>query len=566
MTTEKKVSKVEVIKAESNHLRGSISEALEDGQTFFEEDNLQLLKFHGTYQQDDRDLRAKLKKEGREKHYMMMIRARIPGGVMTPEAYLQFDKLADSYGNQTMRITTRQTFQLHGILKHDLKSTIQGINQVLITTLGGCGDQVRNTVTCPSPTIDRFHTEMREDILEVVSQFGAKTNAYHEIWLDGEKVEWESPENEEPLYKDVYLPRKFKIAVAPEGDNCVDVYGNDLGLVAHPSAEGGVEGYTMLVGGGMGRTATLKDTYARLATPVAYVPRDELLSASLEIVKIQRDHGDRHDRKHSRFKYLLDEKGMDWFAGELSARLGHELIPPRDLVWTNAKDHLGWHGHGNNKYYLGLFIQNGRIQDTETSKLKTVLREIVETYRPTVRMTTQQNLLFADLNEADRAAIETKLRAAGVALIEEISPTLEHSMACPALPTCGLATAESERFLPTVIKEFEGLLGELGLSEEAITIRMTGCSNGCARPYISEIGFVGRTPGKYDLFLGADFFGARMNTIYRESVPSSEFLNILRPILTAFRDERQNEERFGDFCHRVGFDYLQSVETAGALA
>ena len=561
----KKVSKVELIKEAGNYLRGTIAEALHDGTPKFGEDDIQLLKFHGMYQQDDRDLRKIARKEGRDKHYMMMIRARIPGGVLSPEGYLQFDGLADKYGNGTLRITTRQTFQLHGILKSNLKETVKGINDVLVTLLGGCGDQVRNIIACPSPSEDVFHQELREDILALVNQFGAKTNAYHEIWLDGEKVDFEDkkPEEIEPIYGRVYMPRKFKIAAVAEGDNCIDVYANDLGLVAHHDGDR-IAGYTVLVGGGMGRTASNEETYPRLASPVAYCTREQLIDMATAIVTIQRDFGNREDRRYARFKYLLDERGLDWFKEELSARLGRELTPPRELIWESAEDHLGWHHHGEGRSYIGIFVQNGRVKDTEEIKLKTVLREIVEEFRPTIRMTPQQNILLSDLSDDARPLIEQKLRAAGVRLADELSHTLLHSMACPAMPTCGLATAESERALPDVLPEFEKLFAEFGLADERISIRMTGCPNGCARPYIGDIGFVGRTPGKYDLFLAGNFVGTRMNSLYKELVPIGKFIDTLRPIVIAFTKERNPGEQFGDYCNRVGFDRLRELESVHA--
>ena len=555
---EQRASKVEVIKRESDHLRGGITQALTDGSSHFSEENVQLLKFHGMYQQDDRDLRAQARKEGREKYYSMMIRARIPGGIVSADAYLKFDDLAEQYGNQTMRITTRQTFQLHGILKEDVKATLQGIHGVLLTTLGGCGDQVRNIISCADPTDDALHRDIRADLLLLVNRLSARTNAYHEIWLDGEAVGFEGSRDEEPLYGDVYLPRKFKLGFTVEGHNCADVYANDLGIVAH--SEGSrLIGYTLLVGGGMGKTPSDSATYPRLATPVAFVTREQLADTCVEIVKIQRDYGNRAERRYARFKYLLDTRGLDWFASELAARVGRGLVAPRELVWTSAHDHLGWHDSGAGRGYLGIFVQNGRIKDWPHVRLKSALRRIVQTYRPTVRLTTQQNLLLCDLSERDRGLIEQILRAAGVTLMDEVSTTLEYSMACPAMPTCGLATAESERVFPEVIRSLERLLAELGLEQEAVSIRMTGCSNGCARPYIADIGFVGRTPGKYDLYLGGDLMGARLNQIYRETLSMVDFIDVLRPVLRAFAETRAGEERFGEFCNRVGMDYLRAL-------
>ncbi|MCL6636447.1 MAG: NADPH-dependent assimilatory sulfite reductase hemoprotein subunit [Alicyclobacillus sp.] len=560
----KKESKIEVIKRNSRHLRGTLEEALQDGRPLFDEDNVQVLKFHGVYQQDDRDLRQKLKKEGKEKHYMMMVRARIPGGVLTPEQYLAFDELADRYSEYgSLRITTRQTFQLHGILKGDLKATIRAINEALLTTLGGCGDQVRNTITCAAPGHEAYHAEIREDLLAIVDCASAKTHGYHEIWLDGEKLPLGAEAGEEPLYGDIYLPRKFKIAIAIEGDNCLDVYANDLGIVAHVDGEH-VTGYTLLVGGGMGRTASVKDTYPRLATPVAYVERHELLEAVVAVITVQRDYGNRADRRYARFKYTLDERGIDWFRAELAARLGRPLAEPRPLHWQRAHDHLGWHVQRPGYGYLGVYVPNGRLRDTETARYKSALREIVAEFRPSVRLTTQQNIILADLPEAARPLVEQKLKAAGIPLVDELSALRQSAMACVALPTCGLATAESERALPGLLPQFEQLFADYGLADERISIRMTGCPNGCARPYIGDIAFVGRSLGKYDIFLGGDFYGTRLNQLYKELVPIDQLVAEIRPLVAAYAAERQPGEGFGDYCHRVGLERFRTA-AAGEL-
>lgn len=556
MAEAKKESKVEVIKRESRHLRGSIAEELQMDTTHFTEESIQALKFHGMYQQDDRDVRQERKKAGLDKAYSMMIRARLPGGLMNADQYLKFDELSETYGNGTMRITTRQTFQLHGILKGDVKSTLQGINEVLLTTLGGCGDQVRNIVSCAEPVEDELHRQVRTDLLAAVAEFGAKTNAYHEIWLDGEPVP--VTDDEEPMYKDVYLPRKFKLAFVFEGDNCVDVYDNDLGIVAHKDGDS-VVGYTLLVGGGMGRTASVKTTYPRLASPICYVTREQLVETAKAIIEIQRDYGNRVDRRYARFKYLLDDKGLDWFKAELERRLGRTVESPRELVWENATDHLGWNNHGDHGWALGLFVENGRVKDEGDFRLKTALREIVREYRPNIHLTCQQNIILSHIRAQDRLMIEARLKEAGIKLPDEWSIVRHHSMACVALPTCGLATAESERVMPTVMEGIEGMLNQLGLGEEPITIRMTGCPNGCARPYSAEIAFVGRSPGKYDLFLSGEFFGTRLNEVFRELTPIEEFEQTLRPLFSAFVEERQAGERFGDYCNRVGFEYLRGL-------
>ncbi|MDI3257828.1 MAG: NADPH-dependent assimilatory sulfite reductase hemoprotein subunit [Kyrpidia sp.] len=559
---QKKESKIEVIKRESRYLRGTLKEALQDESPLFSEENVQVLKFHGVYQQDDRDLRLKLKKEGKDKHYIMMVRARIPGGVLNPDQYLVFDRLADEYTDYgTLRITTRQTIQLHGVIKRNLKTAIQNLNEVLIRTLGGCGDQVRNIISCAAPGDEPFRTEMREDVLSLVDRLGAKTRAYYEIWLDGEPVQLDEGESEEPLYGEVYLPRKFKVAMAPEGDNCIDVYDNDIGFVAHIENRH-VVGYTVLVGGGMGRTASDKATYPRLASPLCYVSRTDLVETAAAIVTIQRDYGDRVNRRFARMKYLIDRRGSDWFLTELESRLNRTLEAPRPLVWHSAADHLGWHREREGVSYLGLYVPNGRVKDSESVKLKSALRDIVREFRPTVRLTTQQNVILSGIPDELRPEIERKLREAGVPLVEEVSAVHRHAMACVALPTCGLAVAESERALPGLLPVFERVFEELGIADEPITIRMTGCPNGCARPYNADIAFVGRTMGKYDVFLGGSHLGTELNELFKEFVPLDQLVDSVRPVLAAYAQEREPGENFGEFCRRVGLDRFRHVEQA----
>ncbi|MET3508387.1 NADPH-dependent assimilatory sulfite reductase hemoprotein subunit [Halalkalibacter oceani] len=550
------VSKIEIIKRQSRHLRGTIKEALQDGEAKFSEDNIQVLKFHGVYQQDDRDLRTQLKKEGKERQYRMMIRARIPGGVLSPEQYLVFDRLADEYTDyKSLRVTTRQTLQLHGILKGDLKTTIRTLNEALVTTLGACGDSGRNTICCAEPGDEPFREEMRHDVLALADRLSAKTKAYHEIWVDGEPIQLEEGEAEEPLYGEVYLPRKFKVAMVPEGDNCLDVYDNDIGLVAH-LRDGHIEGYTVLVGGGMGRMAVDQDTYPRLGSPLCYVPRDEAVGTILNvcevIVTIERDFGDRLNRRFARMKYLIDKRGLDWFRAEVEARLGRQLEPPRELTWRSGADHLGWHQERAGVSYLGLFIPYGRIKDTETVRLKSALREIMVSFQPVVRFTSQQNLILSGLPDEKRKAVEDVLRAAGVPLPEELSNVQQNMMACVSLPTCGLALAESERALPGLVPQFEQLFEELGLTEEDITIRMTGCSNGCARPYNANIAFVGRARGKYDIFLGGSALGTNLNERFLQAVPFDELVSTIRPVLAAFVQQRRAGEDFGSYWRRAG--------------
>ncbi|WP_219836101.1 NADPH-dependent assimilatory sulfite reductase hemoprotein subunit [Paenibacillus sp. R14(2021)] len=551
---EENVSKIEIIKRQSRHLRGTIQESLLDGQPKFADEDVQVLKFHGVYQQDDRDLRVKLKKEGKDRHYSMMIRARIPGGVLNPEQYLTFDRLADTYTDyKNMRITTRQTLQLHGILKGDLKTTIKTLNESLVTTLGACGDSGRNTICCAEPGDEPFREEMRHDLLALADRLSAKTNAYHEIWVDGEPVQLAEGESEEPLYGEVYLPRKFKVAIVPEGDNCLDVYDNDLGLVAHIK-DGHIEGYTVLVGGGMGRMALDQETYPRLASPLCYVAREEAIGTILDtcvaIVTMERDFGDRANRRFARMKYLIDRRGLAWFLSEVEHRLGRKLDPPRQLEWQNGSDHLGWHRERDGISYFGLFVPYGRIADTESMQLKSALREIVSAFKPTIRFTSQQNVILGGIPDALRAAVEERLQAAGVPLPDELSKLRQHTMACVSLPTCGLALAESERAMPDLIPQLEELVQQLGLADEELTIRMTGCANGCARPYNANIAFIGRAAGKYDVFLGGSALGTALNERYREAVPFDQLKDTVRPVLEAFVQERAAGEDFGTYWRR----------------
>ena len=555
---DKEFSKNERIKAESRQLRGTIAEELTEEEPRFTEDSAQLLKFHGIYQQDDRDKRKEARKRGLDRHYQMMIRTRIPGGRVSPGGYIAHDDIADRWGNGTLRVTTRQDFQLHGILKGDLWSSIHGINEALMTTLGGCGDQVRNVMGCPAPLQDRLRDQLQEILPGVVHGLTPTTGAYHEIWIDGEQVHT-SAEAEAPdaLYGSQYLPRKFKVGIAVEGDNCVDIYSHDLGLVARRDPEGGLSGFDVLVGGGLGRTNNKPDTYPAVARPLAFVESDQVVPTSRAVVAVQRDYGSRSDRRHARLKYLIAERGLDWFREQVQSRLDFGLQASRPLEWEPLDDHLGWHEQGDGRLFYGLFVENGRIRDDDGLRLKTALRRLVEAYGLVLWMTPQQNVILADLDPAWRPEIEALLTDHGVTLSERTSRALRHSMACPAIPTCGLAVAESERVLPDLIRQIERVVAGLGLAEERISYRMTGCPNGCARPYLGDVGFVGTTLGKYDVFLGGDFLGTRLNALYVHNVPMAEIPELLAGPLGAFARERQPEEGFGDWCQRVGVENLR---------
>ena len=552
-------SKVEHIKRESNYLRGQIAEELAQDSPRFTEAQVQLIKFHGIYQQEDRDFRH-ARKPGEDKAYQLMVRSRIPGGVLTAEQYLVEDELAGRYGNGTLRITTRQSFQLHGVLKRDVHATIHAINEALLSTMSACGDVNRNVMACPAPIHDGAHKQVAEMAHRIAMHLAPHSRAYHEIWVDGEQVKTvEQPADEvvEPIYGPTYLPRKFKIGVAFPGDNCIDVYTQDIGLVACIEQDQLI-GFTVLVGGGMGMTHGKTETYPRLATPLCFATVDEVLEVAETIVTIQRDYGDRQNRKHARMKYVVEERGIAWFREELEGRLGRKVQDPRELSWHDIEDHLGWHEQGDGRWFLGLYVENGRIQDDETMQLRTGLRHVISEFRPGVHLTAQQNILLTDISEAQRVPITSLLAEYGIAMNPAEVGTRRLALACPALPTCGLALAEAERALPAVVREIEADLQALGLAGEPLSMRMTGCPNGCARPFMGDIGFVGRTKDVYNVYIGGDLLNTRLNILYAPSVRTHDLAPTIRPLLVLWRDERLPGEAFGDFCYRVGIDYLRA--------
>jgi sulfite reductase (ferredoxin) len=557
-------SKVEHIKIESHYLRGHIIEELNQDTPRFSEDHVQLIKFHGMYQQEDRDLRQTRKAAGAEKAYQFMIRSRIPGGAVTPEQYLVEDDLADRYGSGSLRITTRQGFQLHGIIKGDIHTTIKSINDSLLSTLSACGDVNRNVMACAASATSPAHQRMHEIAHQIAMHLAPHSNAYHEIWLDGEKAvtvgESEEEQTVEPIYGPTYLPRKFKIGVAYPGDNCIDIYTQDIGLVAQVDGNE-ITGFTVVIGGGMGTTHGKTETYPRLATPLADITTDQVLPVVETIVTVQRDYGDRNNRKHARMKYVVEERGIAWFRAQVEQRLGYTLSDPSEIVFQNVDDHLGWHQQADGRWFLGLNIVNGRVKDTETQQTKTGLREVIKQFRPGIRLTGQQNILLTDIAEDQRTALEAKLNAYGISADPSTAGAYRFAMACPALPTCGLAVAEAERYLPDLVKEIETQLHELGLGNEPLSIRMTGCPNGCARPHMGDIGFVGRSKGIYNIYVGGDWANTRMNLLYASTVRTENIVPTLLPLLILWRDERQKGETFGDYCHRIGIEQLQERAT-----
>jgi sulfite reductase (ferredoxin) len=566
---EPKLSPVEAIKAASRALRGTIAEEFADPTLdHLSEPNKQLIKFHGSYQQEDRDARKKRDKPGVGKAYMFMVRLKLPGGKLTADQYLTMDDLCGRYANGTLRITTRQSFQFHGILKSNMKALIGGINDSLVTTLGGCGDVNRNVISCPAPLNDPVRKQMQQLADGIAAHLAprAGARAYHEIWLNGEKqeqvpaAEHENPEAYEPIYGKVYLPRKFKVGLALPEDNCTDVLAQCLGFLAI-RRNGQPVGYNLYSGGGQGQTNSMKDTtYPLLGQAVCFVEPDEVVRAAEGICKLFRDHGNRADRKRARLKYVMHDLGVEKFR-ELFARdyFGKPLQMPKDAPITGLDLHHGWQPQGDGKWFLGLSVENGRIKDDGAMRLRSGLRAIASKFRCNVRLTTQQDVLLCDLTTADRPGVDSMLSEYGIPRPDSLSQVRKWSMACPAIPTCGLAITEAERSLPAVTDQLATVLAELGLGEELISVRMTGCPNGCARPYQSEVGLVGRGGTKYTVYIGGDTFGRRLNTELQDSVPIDQIVPKLKTIFTAFKAERTPGEMFGDYCARVGLERLQGM-------
>ena len=550
--SEQKLAANETIKIRSNYLRGTIKEGLADLSTgAMSEDDQQLLKFHGTYQQDDRDLRPNRRKHKLDKAYSFMIRIRVPGGVATPQQWLETDRLATQFANSTIKLTTRQAFQFHGIIKSNLKRTIAEINQAAMDTIAACGDVNRNVMCNPNPYLSGVHAEVLKVSQQISDHLTPATRAYHEIWLDGEKVE-SSEEDFEPIYGKTYLPRKFKITVAVPPSNDVDIYANCLSFIA--IVEGGkLVGFNVAVGGGMGMTHGAEDTYPRLADVIGFCTVDQVTDVAEKVVLVQRDFGCRTERKHARLKYTVDDHGPDWILAKLNEYLGYDLEPVREFKFEDNGDRYGWVEGVNGKWNLTLFIQGGRVLDTPSYPMRTGLREIAKIHDGDFRLTANQNLMIANISAAKRPEIEKLLEQYGIKDSHLESALRLNSLACVALPTCALSLAESERYLPSLLTELEEVIEESGLRHDAITIRMTGCPNGCARPYISEIGFVGRSPGCYNVYLGGGFAGQRLSKMYRENFPGTEIKELLAPIIRRYAKERDAGERFGDFCIRAGY-------------
>jgi len=551
-------SDVEDIKRRSNYLRGSLVETLQDRITgSIPEDDNRLMKFHGSYMQDDRDLRNERHKQKLEPAYQFMLRVRAAGGVVTPEQWLMMDRVARKYANGTIRLTTRQSFQLHGVLKWNMKSTIQEVNAAMLSTLAACGDVNRNVMLNPNPYQSEVHSEVYEWARKISNHLDPRTRAYHEIWLDGEKVvDSREHEEQEPIYGKVYLPRKFKIGIAVPPSNDVDVFSQDLGLIAIVE-DGKLQGFNVTVGGGMGMSHGDPLTYPQVGKLIGFCKPEQVIDVAEKTVTIQRDYGDRAVRKHARFKYTIDDRGIGWFVGELSSRLGWELEEARPFHFDHNGDRYGWVKGSNGRWHYTLFIQNGRVKDEPDYLLMTGLREIANIHNGDFRLTANQNLIIANVSSHKKKKIEDLIQTYGLTDGKHGSALRRNSMACVALPTCGLAMAESERYLPSLLDKIEPMLAEHGLQEEDIVIRMTGCPNGCARPMLAEIAFIGKAPGKYNMYLGGGFSGHRLNKLYKENIGEAEILDSLRPIIAHYAKERHDGEHFGDFAIRAG--YVQEV-------
>lgn len=549
--TKGELSRNERIKEASAYLRGTIAEGLEAPLTgSIAEEDTQLTKFHGLYLQDDRDLRPERRKKRMEAAFSFMARVRLPGGVCTPEQWLQLDRIATDFANGTLRLTTRQTFQFHGVIKQNLRQTLQALDAACLDTLAACGDVNRNVMASPNPHASAAHQAALELATAISAHLLPKTQAYREIWIEGEKVVAGEPEDE-PVYGRTYLPRKFKTVVAVPPDNDVDLFAHDLGFVAVTDEQGRLKGWNVTVGGGMGMTHGEPQTFPRLADVMAFCTTGQAVDVAEKVVLVQRDFGDRSDRKHARLKYTIEDRGLAWFRAEVEKRLRYPLQDPEPVRFERTGDRYGWRQDDKGNWHFTLFVENGRIADQPGRPMRTGLRKIAQAHKGEFRMTPNQHVIIANVPARQRKRIEALLEEHGLSNKDRTGLRL-NAMACVALPTCGLALAESERYLPTLLDALEETLNEAGLRQDEITIRMTGCPNGCARPYLAEIGLVGRGPGTYNLYLGAAFDGTRLNKLYKQDVGHDAILEALRPLLLRYAQEREPGERFGDFVIRQG--------------
>ncbi len=542
------LSELERIKYESNYLRGTLVESLADpitGSLAFAD--TQISKFHGMYQQSDRDLEKERKRQKLEPAYSFLIRVRIPGGVVNPAQWLKMDSISEQYANHTLKLTTRQAFQLHGVIKSNLKKTIQEINSGLMDTIAACGDVNRNVMSHPNPAESPLHAEMHQTACRISEHLLPSTTAYHEIWLD-QKLVANSKKDMEPLYGDRYLPRKFKIAVVFPPFNDCDVFSQDLGFIAIVE-NNRIIGYNVAIGGGMGSTFGMPEAYPRLADVIGFCLPEQVLAVSEKVMLVQRDNGNRQNRKRSRMKYTIDDHGVEWFKNEVEKYLGFAFQEPKAYAFTRNGDRLGWKKGTDSTWSLTLFIEGGRVADSGEFRMKSALRAVAGNIEGQFILTGNQNLIIANVTSEEKKKISLILKEYGV-LPGEISGLRQNSIACVALNTCGLAFAEAERYLPSLITKIETILDQYGLFKEEIVIRMTGCPNGCGRPYLAEIGFVGKSEGHYNLYLGGNFIGTRLNTLYKETLTEDEILTELKPIIADYAQNRGKDEKLGDFVIR----------------
>jgi len=544
-----KPSANELLKQGSPTLSGTIAQTLADAQTDrFSEDDNQFLKFHGIYQQDDRDLRKTGKK------YILMVRLRVPGGVLAPAQYLACDELATRHANNTLRVTSRQGLQFHGVVKSGLGPLVKGINEALLSTLAACGDVNRNVMAPPTPATNGLGALVHRHAREVALALAPRTLAYHAIWVDGTALNLEEAANRDfvdPLYGKTYLPRKFKIGFAIPPLNDVDIFADCCGFIAIADERGQLLGFNLTAGGGMGRSHNNEETFPRVADVIGFLLPNQVVEVAKAVLTIHRDFGDRANRKHARLKYVLADRGPEWFRQELEQRLGFPLADARPFQFTRQGDSFGWHRQADGRMFLGLFIETGRIKDKDGWRMKTALRQVVEKFQPEIRLTPANNALLANIAPEDRAAITSLFAAHGVTIENQGSVLRRASMACVSLPTCGLGLAESERYLPDLITRLEAVLAELGLGQQEITIRMTGCPNGCARPYLAELGFVGKAPGRYQIWLGGNESSTRLNRLWRDNMKDADIVPELRPMFARYAQERNVGERFGDWVARA---------------
>ena len=545
MSDEATLTPVEGIKARSDYLRGSIVESLADGTTgTLADDDTQLSKFHGFYQQDDRDIRAERTRQKLEPAHSFLIRVRVPGGIATSAQWLEMTRLGQQYANDTIRLTTRQAFQLHGVIKRDLKATIAAINASLLDTIAACGDVNRNVMCTPLAERSAIHEAAYATAITLSAHLTPNTSAYHEIWLDKKRVA--GGEDNEPIYGSTYLPRKFKIGIAIPPSNDVDIFSQDLSFIAIQK-DGELAGFNVAVGGGMGMQHGEPETFPRVADVIGFCTPEQVTSVAEQVIRIQRDNGDRTNRKHARLKYTIEDNGLDWFKNELHDRLGFELQPESKYRFISRGDEFGWTEDQHGEWHLTLFVPQGRVADVGEQKMLSALAAIARDHKGTFRLTANQNVIISGVPAQGKLRIERLLQSHGVVPVQEISPLRQQALACVALPTCGLAMAEAERYLPELTARVEALLEKHGLLSEPISLRITGCPNGCARPYLAEIALVGKAPGQYSLFLGGSNDGARLNQLTHENVNEAEFLDILDQYFSTFAAQREPGQSFGDY-------------------